>query len=213
MSGTIDAFLKLFHYIFIVVCVHCCTDIKALSASFCATVIHSDAKLSPRNSPRAESNPMNFTVVSPQNCLPVSLFHFPNLHTHRHTHAHTHTHVHDLLCCLITHHWLLHLGWACAPTPPLWVKLRGNSQGAGKVGCWCGSVGRRRRCRGLCWGASRSEPCRRPSPSALESAHTVAVPTEERGKERRLTFLCALLRHTAKMLIYVSWNIVSEMSV
>ena len=83
-----------------------------------------------------------------------------------------------MLAGLVTHSFFFFLS--------LWVRLRGSSQGAGKVGCWCGSVGRRHcQCRGSCWGASRSEPCRRLSLLALESARTVAVPTEE-GRKRKV---------------------------
>lgn len=114
--------------------------------------------------------------------LPLSLSHI-HMHTYTHpptdTHTCTHTHIHVLVSSpksdnslLIASCWLVFFLHS-----PLWIKLRGSSQGAGKVGCWCGPVGRHHRYRGLCWATSRSEPCRRLSPAALESAHTAAVPT------------------------------------
>ncbi len=104
---------------------------KSSQPVFCATIIHSEVKPSPWSSLELSLTlwinsqyPFNhsrgdFTVVQPQNCLPMSLFHFlshTQTRTHAHTHTHTHTHTYTSLFSspsLITHHWLLHVGWCC----------------------------------------------------------------------------------------------------
>ncbi len=143
---------------------------------------------------------VDFAVVQPPN-LPANVSLSLSL-THTNTHTCTHRHVFlpqvrllitdcSILAGFVTHASAF---FSCSIFLFPWVRLRGSSQEAGKVGCWCGSAGRRPlRCRGSCWGASRSEPCRRPSPSALEPAHTVVVPTEE-GRKMKFALVCASQR-------------------
>lgn len=97
----------------------------------------------------------------------------------------TDTHIHGLIIMIAR------VGWSCFVHSSVvfsrGAELRGSSLEVVKVGCWCGRPGLHR-CSGSRPGASRSELCRCLSPSALESAHTEAVPTVEEQDDQ---FFCA----------------------